>query len=167
MKTTLAVIFAVIIVAMTTIPVWSVEKPGLRTGDPLPPRTFPTLAGTTMTIPDEVKGKVTVIHFWTDGCGKCRKVMPGLDAIYEQYRQTGLQIIAVNVGQKKALVKRFVDETGIRYPVLLDLAKESAGVYSVVGLPRTYLLDRKGIVRYKILGEAPADQILKLIQKLL
>jgi len=147
--------------------VFAADTPSLRVGDPLPSRTFPSLAGQPMTIPDDVNGKVMVIHFWTDWCGSCNVVMPAYDKLYGLYRQKGLLIVAVNIGQTKKQVKTFVDKIKITYPVLLDEEKESARVYSVIGLPRTYIVDRKGIVRYKLIGEVPEETIQKFLLDLL
>ena len=156
-------------VLFVTTSLQAAENPRLplRVGDVLPSRAFSAFSGRSMTIPDDVRGKVTVVHFWTDWCGSCREVMPALDAIYGKYQQKGLQIVAINFGQNKEQIKKFIDKARITYPVLMDPEKSSAGIYSITGLPRTYILDRKGIVRYKIIGEVPEEEILKFVLELL
>ncbi len=139
----------------------------LRVGDRLPSRTLPLLAGPSMTIPDDMKGKITVIHFFTDSCGSCREEMPALDRLYGLYQRKGLQVVAVNVGQTRKRVEKFVQETRISYPILLDLQKETSAVYTLVGLPRTYILDRKGVVRCKLIGSASEDALQKFLMDLL
>jgi peroxiredoxin len=89
--------------------------------------------------------------------------MPALDRLFKQYRQKGLQVVAVNVGQSKARVGKFLDSVPVTYPVLLDPEKGSLEWYSVVGLPRTYVLDRKGAVRYKLIGEASEETLRKCL----
>lgn len=167
MKKSTALLMVLALDLFLAVTVFASDRQGLRVGDVLPSCTLPTLSGHAMTIPDDVKGVVTVIHFWTDSCGSCREVMPALDALYGQYQRKGLQIIAINVGQEKRQVRKFVDKLKISYPVLLDMEKVSAGVYSVIGMPRTYILDRKGIVRYKFVGEVPEEEIRKFLLNLL
>ena len=167
MKKNAAIMIVLAFELLLTAAVFAADIPPLRVGDPLPSLTFPALASQAMTIPDDVNGKVMVLHFWTDWCGSCGVVMPAYDKLYGLYRQKGLLIVGVNVGQTKKQVKKFVDKTKITYPVLLDEEKRSAQVYSVVGLPRTYIIDRKGIVRYKLIGEVPEETIQKFLLDLL
>ena len=54
---------------------------------------------------------------------------------------------------------------GITYPVLLDPDQRMAASYDVVGVPRTYLVDRKGIIRYKILGSASSETLKKQVSQ--
>jgi hypothetical protein len=58
-------------------------------------------------------------------------------------------------------------DTGISYPVLLDIRKETAAVYTLVGLPRTYILERRGIVRFKLIGSASEETLRKFLMDLL
>ena len=164
-RTTVLTVLALDLFLAATV--FATDRAALRVGDPLPSQTLPALVGPVMTIPDDVKGKVTIIHFWTDWCGSCGVVMPALDLLYVHYQQKGLQIISINMGQEKGQVKKFIDKLKISYPVLMDRKKVSVSVYSVIGMPRTYILDRKGIVRYKFVGEVPEEEIRKFVLNLL
>jgi cytochrome c biogenesis protein CcmG, thiol:disulfide interchange protein DsbE len=143
------------------------EKPVIRVGDPFPSRALPGLRGPSMKIPDDLNGKVTIVHFWTDWCGSCREEMPALEALYNRYKGRGFQVVAINVGQTRAQVKKFIDDMKLTYVVLMDGNGDAAKDYGVVGLPRTFILDRNGIIRYKILGEADEESIRKLLVGLL
>jgi peroxiredoxin len=159
---------ATAVLAVTlSIASWAADRPVLRVGDPFPSRALPGLRGPSMTVPDDLNGKVTVVHFWTDWCGSCREEMPALETLFGRYRGRGLLIVAVNVGQTRTQVKKFIDDLKITYPVLLDTEGKTARDYGVVGLPRTFILDRNGIIRYKILGEADEESIRKLLVGLL
>ncbi len=139
----------------------------LRIGDTPPRIKLSDLNGTAVKVPDNFRGKVVIIHFWAGGCSSCAEEMPAMETLYEKYRRKGLVILAVNVGQKKELVKRLVKDVGITYPVLLDPDRKMAGSYDVVGVPRTYLVDRKGVIRYKILGSASSETLKKQLLSLL
>jgi cytochrome c biogenesis protein CcmG, thiol:disulfide interchange protein DsbE len=139
----------------------------LRVGD-FPPRIqLANLNGSAVRIPDDFRGKVIMLHFWTGGCSSCAEEMPAMEKLYEKYGRKGLVILAVNIGQKKDVVKKLVKDSGISYPVLLDLDRKMADSYDVVGVPRTYLVDRKGVIRYKILGSASGETLKKQLLSLL
>jgi cytochrome c biogenesis protein CcmG/thiol:disulfide interchange protein DsbE len=156
-----------VLVVVLSIASWAADRPALRVGDPFPSRALPGLRGPSMKIPDDLNGKVTVVHFWTDWCGSCREEMPILEVLYGRYKGRGFEVVAINVGQTKAQVKKFIDEMKLTYAVLMDSNGDAAKEYGVLGLPRTFILDRNGIIRYKILGEAGEESIRKLLVGLL
>jgi cytochrome c biogenesis protein CcmG, thiol:disulfide interchange protein DsbE len=139
----------------------------LRIGSALPSVALPGLDGTPVSIPESVRGKVVVLHFWQVGCSSCKLEMPAMDALYKQYQRKGLAVLAVNVGQKKEIVHAFAAELRATYPLLMDPDGKSAAVYGVTDVPRTYVIDRSGIVRYRILGGATPETLKKLILSLL
>ncbi len=139
----------------------------LRIGSALPPVTLPGVGGALLRIPENVKGKVVILHFWQIGCSSCKLEMPAIDALYKQYQKKGLEVLAVNVGQKKEVVRTFAGELGVTYPILIDADAKSAALFGVTDVPRTYVIDRGGIVRYRILGGAAPETLKKLVLSLL
>jgi peroxiredoxin len=146
---------------------WTAGRTPLRVGDVPPKAVLSDLNGDAIRVIDDFKGKVIILHFWSGGCSSCRLEMPAMEKLYKQYGRKGLVILAVNVGQKKDVVKKWVKDLGISYPVLLDTDKKMADKYDVVDVPRTYLIERKGLIRYKILGTAPEEVIKKQVLSLL
>ena len=134
----------------------------LKIGDPPPTFALPDLDGRTVTVPADLRGKAVIVHFWADWCPFCLEEMPALESLYRQYRDKGLVIVAVNVGQSAAAARAYTQRVGISYPVVLDGESRTAKQYGVLGLPRTFFLDRKGLIKYKLLGEASADTLRKL-----
>ncbi len=160
-----AAVLVLLVGSLSSAP--AAERTVLKIGDPPPRFTLAGLDGKTVTIPDDLAGKAVVIHFWADWCPYCLDEMPVLESLYRQYRQQGLVIYAVNVGQGPEAAKAFVDRVRVSYPVLLDREGRTAKQYDVLGLPRTFFLDRKGRIKYKLLGEASEDMLRKLIQNTL
>jgi len=142
-------------------------KTPLRVGDTPPRVSLSDLNGSAVRIPDDFRGKVVILHFWAGGCSSCKEEMPALDKLYAKYGRKGLVVLAVNVGQRTETVKRLAKEVGVTYPVLLDPDRKMADSYDVVGVPRTYMVDRKGVIRYKILGGASDEMLKKQILSLL
>lgn len=151
----------------TATGVFAANGAPLRVGNKPPRVALASLNGTTVRIPDDFRGKVLMLHFWAGGCSSCKEEMPAMEKFYRQYGKKGLVILAVNVGQRKDVVRKLAKEIGISYPVLLDPDQKIARNYDVVGVPRTYLIDRKGVIRYKILGSASDATLKKQILSLL
>lgn len=139
----------------------------LRIGSALPSIILPQLDGVPVRIPESVKGKVVILHFWQVGCSSCKLDMPAMDTLYKQYRRKGLEVLAVNVGQKKEVVRTFTAELGASYPILIDPDERGSRLLGVTDVPRTYVIDRGGILRYRILGGATPETLKKLVLSLL
>jgi peroxiredoxin len=142
-------------------------KSPLKIGDTSPRIDLTDTKGSNVRIPDDLRGKVVILQFWASGCSACNDEMSAMQALSDRYGRKGLIILAINVGQRKDIVKKWLQDMRISYPVLLDPDKEMARRYDVVDMPRSYLIDRKGIIRYKILGNAPRETMQKKILTLL
>lgn len=104
--------------------------------------------------PADYFGKPLVICFWADWCKYCEGEMKAIEAVHQRLKDKGLSVLAINAGQDKKTVRSFVGKIGISYPSLLDESSVIVRSYGVVGLPTTFFVDGKGIVRAKIVGEA-------------
>ena len=142
-------------------------RPPPRNGEPAPAFSAETLAGGRVAVPGDYAGRVLALRFWADWCPYCRKEMAELQPVYTRLRGQGLEILAVNVAQDRASVRRFVEPLGIAYPLLLDPDGATARAYGVKALPITWLLDRRGVVRGKIVGEATPEVFEKQVGELL
>ncbi len=132
------------------------DKPPARLniGDIAP--TFQTLRADGMPahFPAAWAGKPLVIRFWADWCKYCEGEMKAIDVVYRRLQPRGLDVIAVNAGQDRKTVVEFMQKLGVGYPALMDEDSAIARRYGVVGLPTTYFVDAKGIVRAKLIGES-------------
>ena len=117
-----------------------------REGALAPDFLLPTLDGKTVRLSD-LRGKGVVINFWATWCPPCRKEMPQLVAAYQRYRNDGLEVVAVNVGEPEDRVRQFAEEFGMRFTVALDKIGAVARTYSLLGLPTTFFVDRQGVIR--------------------
>jgi thiol-disulfide isomerase/thioredoxin len=130
-------------------------------GEPPPPRsarfpapdfTMPTLSGAPIRLA-ELRGKAVLLHFWATWCVPCRTEMPTLEALYQRYKDRGLEVIAVNLDLlSTAGVEAFLQEVGVTFRLGLDPSWSTARAYRVLGLPTTYLIDRAGHVVVREVG---------------
>lgn len=160
-------LLSVFVILMFTSAVLAAGNTPLKIGNAPPRIALPDLRGSIVRLPDDFMGKVVILHFWAGGCSSCKEEMPAMEKIYGKYGRKGLVILAVNVGQRRDIVITLVRGLGISYPVLLDTNRQMATKYDVAGVPRTYLVDRNGVIRYKIIGSASEELLVKQVLSLL
>ena len=88
-------------------------------------------------------GKVVLVNFWATWCPPCRKEMPDLESLSQQFHKQGLVILAIT-DEDGAKVKPFITARGITYTVLLDPGRKVNDLFHVMGIPKTFLYDRSG-----------------------
>ncbi|MCE5263970.1 MAG: TlpA family protein disulfide reductase [Deltaproteobacteria bacterium] len=159
--------YSILLLVLVLLVASSPAEADLRIGSAVPQATIPDVNGGSVRIRERLMGKVALLHFWQIGCSSCKLEMPAMDTLYTQYRKKGLEILAVNVGQKKESVQAFAAELAVSYPLLIDPEQKNARLLGVTDVPRTYVIDRNGIVRYRILGGATTETLKKLILSLL
>ncbi len=139
----------------------------LHNGTPAPPFILEQLDGPEIRFPEQYRGQVVALRFWADWCPYCHGEMQALEPVYRQYQGRGLVILAVNVMQPVETVRPFVAGLGISYAVLLDRQGAVTRDYRVMGLPGTFLIDRQGISRARIIGESTAEVFARAVAELL
>jgi thiol-disulfide isomerase/thioredoxin len=103
----------------------------------------------------DFRGKVVFLNFWATWCESCREEMPSMERLYREFNGKGLEIIAVNVKEKRPDALAFYRKLQLTYPVVLDSEGDVGLLYGAFGLPVTYLIDRKGTLLARLWG--PAD----------
>lgn len=113
----------------------------------------------------DLRGHPVVVNFWATWCGPCRLEMPLLQKYADRFPQD-LQILAVNDGEAKGEVQKFVDELGLKFNILLDPAEKVTDLYRVQAFPSTFLLDAAGNIRFQHIGTLNEDQLVGYLDKL-
>ena len=104
-----------------------------------------------------LKEKAVLLNFWATWCPPCREEMPSMERVYRDYKAKRLEILAVSLDTGSeavvaAKVKAFMAELPLTFPALLDPTMEVVSAYRLRGLPTTYLIDRKGVIRAVVVG---------------
>ena len=93
----------------------------------------------------ELRGKLVFVNFWATWCSPCRLEMPSMERLYQTFRQTEFVMLAVSIDRQGAdVVKSFIEDLKLTFPVLLDRGMEVTRAFGMRGLPTTYLIDRDG-----------------------
>mgnify|MGYP001163465652 CR=1 FL=1 len=107
---------------------------------------------------DLSNNKTYVINFWATWCSPCVRELPSLNNLNNIFLENDdFVLIAINIGQDKAVVRKFIDEkTRVDFIVLLDEKMELSN-WNVQAIPTTFLVDKNGKVLYKAEGEKAWD----------
>ena len=92
-------------------------------------------------------GRVVILDFWATHCGPCVKAVPRLQAMVDA-QPDRVSVVAISEDDERDLIEPFLRRTGVRFAVGWDETKALAASYRVDSMPTTFVLDRKGTVRF-------------------
>ncbi len=117
---------------------------------------------------EDFRGQVVMLNFWASWCGPCRQEMPLMDDLYQQYKDLGFTVLAVNVDENRDEAHRFLDKVPVTYPILYDPESQVSEQYRVQAMPTTVMIDRNGDARFVHYGYKPGyeDDYEKQIRQL-
>ncbi|MDX9702841.1 MAG: TlpA disulfide reductase family protein [Candidatus Auribacterota bacterium] len=128
---------------------------------------LPNLEGNLLRSSD-LEGKVYIVDFWATWCPPCRKMVPELKKVYDKYKGSNFEIIAISLDEGGAdTVKSFVESTGINYTILLadkDITKKFGQINAI---PTSFIIDKQGNIRDKHIGFRSAEDMENIIKELL
>ncbi len=111
----------------------------------------------------EIKGeKLTILDFWATWCKPCARAIPKLITLYEDYKDSGVQLIGISVDSPRNLtkVKPFANSMGINYLILLDSNSELMSELQVTALPTIFVVDNQNEIILIHRGYRPGDEII-------
>lgn len=119
----------------------------------LPDRAYVTLDGQRHQL-SALRGRVTLVHFWSTGCAPCLTEMPQLVALHQQFAAQGLETLAVAMPEDApAAVIKYAQSRQLPFRVVLDLDGSLQAAWGpVVATPTTLVLDAEGRVVQRIVG---------------
>jgi cytochrome c biogenesis protein CcmG, thiol:disulfide interchange protein DsbE len=121
-------------------------------GEPAPPFRLVSLQGDSVSL-DDLRGQVVLVNFWASWCPPCRIEMPGFERVYRQRRDEGFVIVGIATDRHaEDAIRAFVAEHDITYPILLGTGEVIRAYGGINALPESFLVDREGRVRHRIIG---------------
>jgi peroxiredoxin len=94
-----------------------------------------------------LKGFVYVLDFWASWCGTCVATLPNLDAVYKDFKDRGVRFYAVNVQEDKSTIEKFIHDSHLSIPVLIDSDAKALEAYDPEGgIPFTVVVGKDGKV---------------------
>jgi peroxiredoxin len=135
---------------------------------PAPESSFVLMDGSKQTTAD-LRGKVVLVNFWATSCTTCVAEMPKLVSTYEKYRERGFETVAVAMSyDPPSYVVNFTETRKLPFKVAFDNTGAVATAWGDVRLtPTTYLVDKRGEIVKRYVGEPDFADLHRLIEELL
>lgn len=114
----------------------------------------------------DYKGKGVFLNFWATYCEPCKQEMPYMNNVFSEYQALGVEILAINSGEGKLIVDKFIDKYGLDFPVLYDHEGTVTSLYDFISLPTTFLIDENGKIVDVITGTLSEESIRTSMDKI-
>ncbi|MGX4585693.1 redoxin domain-containing protein [Paenibacillus chitinolyticus] len=121
------------------------------------------LEGTPVRLSD-FRGKTVVMNFWATWCRVCQAEMPHMEKLYRDQSDEDVVVLSVNATSQEGstdIVRRFVDNEGLSFPIVLDKSGDILKEYGVTAYPTTYIVDPSGNIRERHLGAISYESMKK------
>lgn len=125
-----------------------------------PDFTLTNLDGEEVSLSD-YRGKIVIVNFWATWCKWCDLEMPDLNKIYTENED--IVVLAVNVMEDEQTVKKYIEEGGYEFEVVLDTEGKIASDYLVNGLPNSYFVDKDGILQFIEMGMISNEKLVNVV----
>ncbi|HKF50073.1 MAG TPA: TlpA disulfide reductase family protein [Terracidiphilus sp.] len=97
------------------------------------------------------RGKIVLLNFWWSQCGPCIQEAPALLQLHRDF--PNIEILGVSIDTDSGSYHRFLRRYGINYANVMDPDQKAAKMYHTDGWPETYIIDRQGVIRRKVVGD--------------
>ena len=111
------------------------------------------------------KSTVTIVNFWATWCQPCHEELRRLQELADDNPQS-IRVVAINLGEGRALVSEWIRELGLTVDVLIDPTQSSAESFRVRGLPATYVLDAELRIHQILYGAVSRNQLLQSVNQI-
>lgn len=109
------------------------------------------MAGTTHNLKD-YRGQVVLLNFWASWCPPCVHEIPSMTRLKTTLKGQPFEILAANLAEEKPQIESFLTEHPVNFPILLDPKGSAVQAWRVFAYPSTYVIDKKGTIRYALFG---------------
>ena len=121
-----------------------------------------TATGETVKLSD-LQGQAVLVNLWATWCPPCRAEMQSIEKVYNEYKEQGFVVLAVNMTYQDdaSRVMPFVTEQGLTFPIVLDEAGDMAQAYQLRSLPSSFFINRDGTINEVVIGGPMAEALLR------
>jgi peroxiredoxin len=97
----------------------------------------------------DYRGQGVFLNFWGTWCKPCEEEMPYINNQYNQFKDKGVQVLAVDVAESELVVNQFANRHKLDFPIVIDKDGQVQTAYGINPLPATFLIDKDGkVVKY-------------------
>lgn len=116
----------------------------------------------------QFKGQVLVLNFWATWCPPCIEEMPSLVRMQQRMQSKAVTVLAVSVDVDESNYRRFLQDHNVNLLTVRDPDQKTNSLYGTFKFPETYIIDRNGVVRRKLIGAVDwtAPDVIDFLSKL-
>jgi peroxiredoxin len=117
-------------------------------GTPAPNVELRTAKGPRVRLAD-FRGKVVLLEIWASWCPDCKVSFPAADRLYREFKDKGVEVIAVNVDEDRKAAEAFLKAFPHTLKVMFDPRAKIPEAFYTIGMPTSYVIDPRGMIRFK------------------
>ncbi|MBM7715272.1 TlpA disulfide reductase family protein [Siminovitchia sp. FSL H7-0308] len=117
----------------------------------------------------DLKGKHVFINFWASWCPPCRAEMPHIQNFFEENKEENIALLSVNLlhlEKNKEAVRTFSKQNELSFPIVFDETGEVSNTYQAQTIPTSYVVDKEGVIRHKIVGPVSKERLRRIFTEL-
>lgn len=115
----------------------------------------------------DYKGKGIMLNFWATFCKPCEAEMPYMQALYPEYEEKGIEIIAVSLDATQLVIDKFIDKYDLTFPIPHDPKGSARNLYNVGPIPSTIFISPEGEIVEKIEGALTLEKLEGYFQEIM
>lgn len=101
---------------------------------------------------NQFRGQVVVLNFWATWCPPCNEELPSLMSMQDRTRARGVVVLGISIDVDSDAYHRFLKQRGVNFVTVRDPEERISGMYGTHGWPETFVIDRQGVLRRKVVG---------------
>ncbi|WP_152654653.1 thiol-disulfide oxidoreductase ResA [Oceanobacillus sp. CFH 90083] len=107
----------------------------------------------------DLEGKGVMLNFWATWCGPCKEEMPYMQELYPEYREKGVEIVAVSLDSTELVVDNFINEYGLTFAIPHDANSDVRDLYKIRSMPTTFFINPDGTIEEIVQGALTLDRL--------
>src|SRR5690625_4642149 len=107
----------------------------------------------------DFKGKGIMLNFWATYCKPCEVEMPYMEELYPQYKDKGIEIVAISLDATEAVIHQFIDKYNLTFAIPHDNKNQVIDLYKVATIPSTFYIKPEGEIVEKVEGALTLERL--------